>query len=51
MPDDETRTLSPAHKAPTIPAQAQASADRRTVWITRLLIVGLVLARTLNKIN
>ncbi|WP_274556741.1 CynX/NimT family MFS transporter [Streptomyces spiramyceticus] len=44
MPDDETRTLSPAHKAPTIPAQAQASADRRTVWITRLLIVGLVLA-------
>ncbi|MBT2504313.1 CynX/NimT family MFS transporter [Streptomyces sp. ISL-98] len=44
MPDDETRTLSPAHKAPTTPAQAPASADRRTVWITRLLIVGLVLA-------
>ncbi|GAA2924543.1 CynX/NimT family MFS transporter [Streptomyces enissocaesilis] len=58
MPDDETRTLSPA--APTVPPASTAPADpaegpvsvpsapreqrKRPVWVTRTVVLGLVLA-------
>ncbi|HET6860486.1 MAG TPA: MFS transporter [Streptomyces sp.] len=44
MPEDETRTLSPARTAPTAPAELPAAAPQRSVWVTRLVVVGLVLA-------
>ncbi|MEU0372218.1 CynX/NimT family MFS transporter [Streptomyces sp. NPDC006283] len=38
---DETRTLSPAT---TAPASQDSAARRRSVWVTRLVVVGIVLA-------
>lgn len=47
MPDDETRTLSPAaplHASPGTPAPRTAPAPGPAPWLLRLVTIGLVLA-------